>query len=169
MLSFVQHMYGFAVNEVLEPNWRKLEKRVERCQTVDELLRDHVDFLDTCLKECMLTNAKLLRVRRGSFYNSDGEDGFVDAGGRNTQLHSKLMTACTLFASYTSHFTKSTSQAMAALEKAGGDWTQVKLDKQIEFLERFEHNFNHHSNVSSRCFPFFKFFFFFLFVVFSDD
>jgi gamma-tubulin complex component 2 len=63
MLSFVQHMYGFAVNEVLEPNWRKLERRVEKCETVDELLRDHVDFLDTCLKECMLTNAKLLKVR----------------------------------------------------------------------------------------------------------
>jgi gamma-tubulin complex component 2 len=30
--------------------------------TVDELMRDHVDFLDTCLEECMLTNSKLLRV-----------------------------------------------------------------------------------------------------------
>ena len=31
-------------------------------QTVDELMKDHVDFLDTCLKECMLTNGKLLKV-----------------------------------------------------------------------------------------------------------
>jgi gamma-tubulin complex component 2 len=31
-------------------------------RTVDELMQDHVDFLDTCLKECMLTNSKLLRV-----------------------------------------------------------------------------------------------------------
>lgn len=30
--------------------------------TVDELMQDHVDFLATCLKECMLTNSKLLRV-----------------------------------------------------------------------------------------------------------
>jgi gamma-tubulin complex component 2 len=32
-------------------------------RTVDELMQDHVDFLATCLKECMLTNSKLLRVR----------------------------------------------------------------------------------------------------------
>lgn len=56
-------MYSFAVSEVLEPNWRKLEKVLEKVQTVDELLRDHVDFLDTCLKECLLTNEKLLIVR----------------------------------------------------------------------------------------------------------
>jgi gamma-tubulin complex component 2 len=31
-------------------------------RTVDELMQDHVDFLATCLKECMLTNSKLLRV-----------------------------------------------------------------------------------------------------------
>lgn len=30
--------------------------------TVDQVLQYHSDFLDTCLKECMLTNAKLLRV-----------------------------------------------------------------------------------------------------------
>lgn len=63
MLLFVQQMYSFAVSEVLEPNWRKLEKVLEKVQTVDELLRDHVDFLDTCLKECLLTNEKLLIVR----------------------------------------------------------------------------------------------------------
>ena len=63
MFLFVQQMYSFAVSEVLEPNWRKLEKVLEKVQTVDELLRDHVDFLDTCLKECLLTNEKLLIVR----------------------------------------------------------------------------------------------------------
>lgn len=31
-------------------------------RTVDELMQDHVDFLATCLKECMLTNSKLLKV-----------------------------------------------------------------------------------------------------------
>lgn len=37
--------------------------KLTKVTTVDQLLRDHVDFLDTCLKECMLTSAKLLRVR----------------------------------------------------------------------------------------------------------
>ena len=67
MLVFVQQLLYFCTAEVIEPNWQSLiarlggsSKRVDR--TVDELMQDHVDFLDTCLKECMLTNSKLLRV-----------------------------------------------------------------------------------------------------------
>ena len=62
MLAFVQQILAFVTFEVLEPNWRSLEAKLAKVTTVDQLLRDHVDFLDTCLKECMLTSAKLLRV-----------------------------------------------------------------------------------------------------------
>jgi gamma-tubulin complex component 2 len=62
MLAFVQQILAFATFEVLEPNWRKLAAKLEKVTTVDQLLRDHVDFLDTCLKECMLTSSKLLKV-----------------------------------------------------------------------------------------------------------
>jgi gamma-tubulin complex component 2 len=80
MLVFVQQLLYYCTAEVIEPNWVSLMSRlseegkedgkgkgrasedggVER--TVDELMQDHVDFLATCLKECMLTNSKLLRV-----------------------------------------------------------------------------------------------------------
>ena len=68
MLAFVQQILAFTTFEVLEPNWRKLEGKLEggKVETVDQLLRDHVDFLDTCLKECMLTSSKLLRVSLGA-------------------------------------------------------------------------------------------------------
>ncbi len=62
MLSFVQQILAFATFEVLEPNWRALEGKLDKVSTVDQLLRDHVDFLDTCLKECMLTSSKLIKV-----------------------------------------------------------------------------------------------------------
>ena len=74
MLVFVQHFTYYCTAEVIEPNWRNLMARVTECEqasvhgsqktsrTVDELMEDHVDFLDTCLKECMLMNSKLLRV-----------------------------------------------------------------------------------------------------------
>ena len=63
MLAFTQQMFAFAVSEVLEGNWRNMMIRLEKVKTVDQLLRYHNDFLDTCLKECMLTNNKLLKVR----------------------------------------------------------------------------------------------------------
>jgi hypothetical protein len=40
-----------------------MQSRLEKAKTVDELMQDHIDFLDTCLKECMLTNSRLLKVR----------------------------------------------------------------------------------------------------------
>ncbi|EZF24007.1 hypothetical protein H112_03407 [Trichophyton rubrum D6] len=79
MLVFVQQLLYFCTVEVMEPNWQILMNRVngdgteatevtvngtkQVNRTVDELMQDHVDFLDTCLKECMLTQGKLLKVK----------------------------------------------------------------------------------------------------------
>lgn len=83
MLVFIQQLLNFCTSDVIEPSWQILMARIESCQgppregersgtmafkhaggrTVDELMQDHVDFLDTCLKGCMLTNDKLLKVR----------------------------------------------------------------------------------------------------------
>ncbi len=65
MLAFVHQVLAFATGEVLATNWRALEVKLAKVQTVDQLLRDHVDFLDTCLKQCMLTTSKLLGVCSG--------------------------------------------------------------------------------------------------------
>ncbi len=62
MLTFVQQFAYYVTNEVLEPNWRRLEANLKNITTVDQVLQYHSDFLDTCLKECMLTHSKLLRV-----------------------------------------------------------------------------------------------------------
>jgi gamma-tubulin complex component 2 len=66
MLAFVQHVLAFAVHDVLEPNSRALDDKLRHVRTVDGLLRDHVDFLDTCLKGCMLTTTKLVEVGHSS-------------------------------------------------------------------------------------------------------
>ena len=79
MLNFVHQFMYYCTSEVIEPNWNNLMTKVNGSEkdrdqsgsegqeqvhrTVDELMGDHVDFLDTCLKECMLMNSKLLRVR----------------------------------------------------------------------------------------------------------
>ncbi|KAI7904831.1 gamma-tubulin complex component protein [Cokeromyces recurvatus] len=64
MLTFVQQIAYYVTNEVLEPNWRRLEANLSNITTVDQVLQYHSDFLDSCLKECMLTNSKLLRVMK---------------------------------------------------------------------------------------------------------
>jgi gamma-tubulin complex component 2 len=62
MLQWVQHMLGFVTGDVLETRWKKLEEKLSKVSTIDQLLRDHVDYLDTCLKECTLTSDKLITV-----------------------------------------------------------------------------------------------------------
>jgi gamma-tubulin complex component 2 len=75
MMVFVQQLTYYCTAEVIEPNWVSLMSRLKEegkaseemvgegvKRTVDELMQDHVDFLATCLKECMLTNSKLLKV-----------------------------------------------------------------------------------------------------------
>ncbi|EMD32453.1 hypothetical protein CERSUDRAFT_143920 [Gelatoporia subvermispora B] len=130
MLAFVQQILAFATFEVLEPNWRKLEERLEggKVETVDQLLRDHVDFLDTCLKECMLTSSKLLKA-----YN-------------------KLIVTCSTFALYTSAFTKSANQALAAGDSPEGMQGSAK---RWETLGKFETNFNHWFRVHLDCVQFY--------------
>jgi len=113
MLSFIQQILSFATFEVLEPNWRLLEQKLDRVRTVDELLRDHLDFLDTCLKECMLTSAKLLKA------------------------YSKLIVTCATFALYAAPYTKSANQAKLETE------TQEGQRRRWEYQVKFETNFDH--------------------------
>ncbi|KZV81099.1 hypothetical protein EXIGLDRAFT_844958 [Exidia glandulosa HHB12029] len=129
MLAFVQQLLAFATSEVLEPHWRALEAKLARVTTVDQLLRDHVDFLDTCLKECMLTSSKLLRA------------------------YSRLVVTCSTFAVYTASFTKSAAQAVAA---ANGEPEVTPMEKRWEFLNKFETNFNHWLKVFIDCVSFYS-------------
>lgn len=89
MLVFVQQLLYYCTAEVIEPNWASFMARLNAegkeegkskgaaednsstshvKRTVDELMQDHIDFLDTCLKECMLTNSKTLRVSPQSLH-----------------------------------------------------------------------------------------------------
>ncbi|KAG1843039.1 hypothetical protein F4604DRAFT_1908482 [Suillus subluteus] len=78
MIALVQQILAFATFEVFEPNWCAPGTKSAKATTVDQLLRGHIDFLDICLKECMLTSAELLRA------------------------YSRMTVTCSIFALYTS-------------------------------------------------------------------
>ena len=48
--------------EVLEPNMHKLRHSLKKVKTVDEIIMLHSNFLDECLKECLLTDQNLFRI-----------------------------------------------------------------------------------------------------------
>ena len=48
--------------EVIEPNWHIMAQKLAHASTIDDVLVIHDHFLDTCLKECMLTNPSSLKT-----------------------------------------------------------------------------------------------------------
>ncbi|KIX02644.1 uncharacterized protein Z518_08586 [Rhinocladiella mackenziei CBS 650.93] len=151
MLVFVQQMLFFATAEVIEPNWQKLMVKVDDAErddetdetklglnpktkpTVDELMQDHVDMLDSCMKDLGLTQAKLLR------------------------LHAKLMTGCGMFASYVEHTTKTIYEADTSIPNpsertAGkvsppGPTDPARMKRIEESIRKYEEHFNRHLKI----------------------
>lgn len=62
-MSIVQHLWDYMCVEVVEQNRAQLEAALANVTTVDQVLSLHNDFLDRCLKDCMLTTPELLKVR----------------------------------------------------------------------------------------------------------
>merc|ERR1712029_1177325 len=46
--------------EVVEPAWHTLAADIASCNTVDEVLAKHSDFLNSCLHDCLLSSPQLL-------------------------------------------------------------------------------------------------------------
>ncbi|WWC70294.1 uncharacterized protein I206_104244 [Kwoniella pini CBS 10737] len=120
MLDFVRQVLAFATGEVLEPNWKILESKLHKVQTVDQLLKDHVDFLDTCLKQCMLTTSKLLSI------------------------YARLMRTISTFISYQSQLNIVISRFMADPE---GESKPKQVAARWSSLQKFEAHFNHNTKL----------------------
>ncbi|KAB1270804.1 Gamma-tubulin complex component 2 [Camelus dromedarius] len=83
MLNFVQNIQYYMMFEVMEPTWHVLEKNLKSASNIDDVLGHHAGFLDSCLKDCMLTTPALLRA------------------------FSKLMSVCVMFTNCMQRFTQS--------------------------------------------------------------
>ncbi|KAF1970098.1 spindle pole body component 97 [Bimuria novae-zelandiae CBS 107.79] len=150
MLVFVQQLLYYCTAEVIEPNWVSLMSRLSAQdnkaneeggvkRTVDELMQDHVDFLATCLKECMLTNSKLLRI------------------------NNKITSTCQMFATFTQSLSRYlitadpdlVAQANATASKApttssrlgGYVYDPQRVAKMFDMLGKYEENFARHLKI----------------------
>lgn len=167
MLCFVQQLLYFCTSEVIEPNWLAFMSRLSGAETddeageveaganvkrtVDELMQDHIDMLATCLKECMLTNSKLLRVSLlpPVFF-------FMQMMPMLTvvvQINSKVMSTCTLFANYTASLSRYLAGADPDLASPNSStssknaYDPAKLDKLFSILQQYEDHFSRHLKI----------------------
>lgn len=137
MLLFVQQVLYFCTMEVIEPNWAKLEAKLQNSKTVDLLMEQHVYYLDSCMKECMLTNQKLLK------------------------LQAKLYMACRMFGEFLLQRTKtllsidpsvlSPTERVNMKKVVGKDGQELSPEELLTWLEntlsQYESSFDHHLKV----------------------
>jgi gamma-tubulin complex component 2 len=188
MLVFTQQLTYYCTAEVIEPNWASLMSRLNEekkgdtkgkgkqtddsgdpkvKRTVDELMQDHVDFLATCLKECMLTNSKLLRV-------SVALPSPLDVQVNKCQINNKIMSTCSMFASFTYSLSRYlitgdpdlVAQVNAALAPSSNGrpnapiatatshrattqfvYDPQRVDKMFDMLAKYEENFTRHLKI----------------------
>ncbi|XP_067118956.1 gamma-tubulin complex component 2-like [Centruroides vittatus] len=62
MLNFIQNLEYYMMFEVIEPNWHTFVSKIQEVSNVDDVLTCHGDFLDSCLKDCMLTHPEGLQT-----------------------------------------------------------------------------------------------------------
>jgi len=65
MLNAIQNLEYYMMIEVIEPSWHVFLQNMSKVENVDEVLAFHQDFLDSCLKNCLLTDT--LQLNRTIF------------------------------------------------------------------------------------------------------
>lgn len=61
MMNAIQNIEYYLMIEVIEPNWHLFFQKLGKVKNIDDVLILHQDFLDHCLKNCMLTYPNLLK------------------------------------------------------------------------------------------------------------
>jgi gamma-tubulin complex component 2 len=61
MLTAIQNLEYYMMVEVIEPVWHIFMQQMAKAKNIDDVLNHHEDFLDNCLKNCMLTHPDLLK------------------------------------------------------------------------------------------------------------
>lgn len=61
MMSAIQNLEYYMMVEVIEPVWHIFMQQISKAKNFDDVLNYHDDFLDKCLKNCMLTEPDILK------------------------------------------------------------------------------------------------------------
>ncbi|BFZ53207.1 gamma tubulin complex Spc97/GCP2 subunit Alp4 [Savitreella phatthalungensis] len=123
MAGFVAQVNYYCTTEVVGARFARFVARLSpdsanggnTVNTVDELMSDHFDFLNTCLKECMLTNARLLRV------------------------YAKLLKTCQAFAQFVLSVTRQLEEAgLSQKQQQAPEIIKAMMDKLAAYEAHFD-------------------------------
>jgi gamma-tubulin complex component 2 len=60
MMNFIKSIIYYFINEVIEPEYQSLLLLMQSVNDFNEMIKIHNDFLDKCIKQCLLENFEIL-------------------------------------------------------------------------------------------------------------
>jgi gamma-tubulin complex component 2 len=60
MINFIKNLIYYFFNEVIEPNWINFNNDLQNSKSIEDIINSHDNFLNICLKECMLEDSDIL-------------------------------------------------------------------------------------------------------------
>ena len=102
MQHFLATYIYYMMFEVVEPHWHVLQaclRTGEEVEHLDDVIRLHQEFQDSCLKECLLTDQSILKVLN------------------------KILVVCLLFAAYMEQATQDMAEAAASFSEESNSYS----------------------------------------------
>ncbi len=79
MLNFVQSYHSYLAYQIFQPQFNALAKNIEEATGIDIIIAAHANYLDSCLRESLLTNSKLVQLLSNLFYLTNCYCELLDA------------------------------------------------------------------------------------------
>lgn len=62
MLNFVQNLLNYMTFEVFESAWNTFMDNISNVSNVDDVINHHTNFLDSCLRDCLVTSKSFMDI-----------------------------------------------------------------------------------------------------------
>jgi chemotaxis regulatin CheY-phosphate phosphatase CheZ len=69
-MHFVKSLIYYLSEEVIEMNWIRFTQDLAKAANLEEIIQHHERFLNSCLKESLLTNQQLLQILASDIGNT---------------------------------------------------------------------------------------------------
>lgn len=86
MMNAIQNLEYYMMIEVIEPVWHSFMQQLAKAKNIDDVVKYHGDFLDICLKNCMLTHPDLLKRLVNMCNVCVNFCQFIEVSGRNLKI-----------------------------------------------------------------------------------
>lgn len=137
MRIFLQNLQNYLYYDVFEHNWNILMLEIPKANGMDNIIQMHTKFIDTCLRQSMLSNAKLIQMIFQLFSDCTRMQNLLQHGLAASDAHANASMIQQL---YTTDI-KKTLDMLAYYTNRDYEYYLGNL------LTRLEYNSYHHSAV----------------------